>query len=124
MTKSVAKFHLESLVKDQNCKCHYCAVQMTFKTECKFKDTDATVEHLIDKWSSPKHIKSDVRSNIVAACFKCNNTRGNARNRIARSYYQGVINKKNLGIKAANISSKDLYKRFGAIPQELFKTVV
>ena len=124
MTGNVAKLHLDSLVKSQNCKCHYCAVKMTFKTECKFKDTDATVEHLVDKWSSPKHVRSDARTNIVAACFKCNNTRGNARNRIARDYYQSIINKKNLGVKAANISSKDLYKKFGAIPQELFKTAL
>jgi hypothetical protein len=124
MTGNVAKLHLDSLVKEQNCKCHYCASQMTFKTEYKFKDTDATVEHLVDKWSSPKHVRSDARSNLVAACFKCNNSRGNARNRIARDYYQSMINKKNLGIKAANISSKVLYKKFGAIPQELFKTAV
>jgi len=124
MTGNVAKLHLESLVKDQNCKCYYCAAQMTFKTESKFKDTDATVEHLIDKWSSPKHVRSDARSNLVAACFNCNNTRGNKRNRIARDYYQSIINTKKLGVKAANISSKDLYKRFGAIPQELFKNAV
>lgn len=124
MTGNVAKLHLENLVKDQNCKCHYCAAQMTFKTDSKFKDTDATVEHLVDKWSSPKHVRSDARSNIVAACFKCNNNRGNARNKIARDYYQSIIDKKNLGVKAANISSKDLYKKFGAIPQELFKTTL
>lgn len=121
MTGNVAKLHLDSLVKEQNCKCHYCASQMTFKTKHKFKDTDATVEHLVDKWSSPKHVRSDARSNLAAACFKCNNSRGNARNRIARDYYQSIINKKNLGIKAANISSKVLYKKFGAVPQELFK---
>lgn len=124
MTGNVAKLHLDSLVKSQSCKCYYCAVQMTFKSECKFKDTDATVEHLVDKWSSPKHVRSDARSNLVAACFKCNNTRGNARNRIARDYYQSIINKKKLGVKAANISSKALYKKFGAIPQELFKTAL
>jgi len=124
MTGNVAKLHLDSLVKEQNCKCHYCAAQMTFKTEYKFKDTDATVEHLVDKWSSPKHVRSDARSNLVAACFKCNNSRGNSRNKIARDYYQSIINKKNLRIKAANISSKALYKKFGAIPQELFKTAV
>ena len=124
MSNNVAKLHLENLVKDQNCKCHYCAIQMTFKTDSKFKDTDATVEHLIDKWSSPKHILSDARSNLVAACFKCNNSRGNARNRIARDYYQSIINKKKLGVKAANLSSKALYKKFGTIPHELFKAAV
>jgi hypothetical protein len=83
-------------------------------------DNSATVEHLKDKWASKSHRKIEDENNVVAACFKCNNTRGNKRNVIARKYYQCVINQKNLKLKAASISSSELYKLFGPVPQHLF----
>jgi uncharacterized protein YaaW (UPF0174 family) len=80
----------------------------------------ATVEHLIDKWSSPKHIRIEDSSNLVAACFQCNNSRGNARNRIARDYYKLQAAKKSMKLAVASTSSKTLYKLFGPVPQNLF----
>lgn len=110
---------LQSLITKQCNKCHYCAVQMTIKDSTKFKPTDATTEHLIDKWSSLKHQKIESENNLVAACFQCNNTCGSIRNATARRYYQEIINKYGMKMKAANVSSKELYKKFGAVPQEL-----
>lgn len=112
---------LQSLIAKQCNKCHYCQVQMTINANDKFKSTDATTEHLIDKWSSPKHQKIESEDNLVAACFQCNNTRGSIRNAIARRYYQEIISKYGMKVKAANISSKKLYKKFGPVPQELLK---
>jgi 5-methylcytosine-specific restriction endonuclease McrA len=110
---------LVSLITKQHCKCHYCGVVML--TDCVRGDPhQATVEHLIDKWSSPKHIKIEDESNLVAACFLCNNTRGNTRNKIARSYYKQLITAKQLKINAASTNSKQLYKMFGPVPQHLF----
>jgi uncharacterized protein YaaW (UPF0174 family) len=80
----------------------------------------ATVEHLIDKWSSPKHIRIEDSSNLVAACFQCNNSRGNARNRIARDYYKMQAAKKSMKLAVASTSSRTLYKLFGPVPQNLF----
>jgi hypothetical protein len=80
----------------------------------------ATVEHLIDKWSSPKHVKIDNASNLVAACFHCNNSRGAARNRIARDYYKAQAAKKSMKLAVASTPSRILYKLFGPIPQHLF----
>jgi uncharacterized protein YaaW (UPF0174 family) len=80
----------------------------------------ATVEHLIDKWSSPKHIRIEDSSNLVAACFQCNNSRGNARNRIARNYYKMQAAKKSMKLAVASTSSRTLYKLFGPVPQNLF----
>jgi 5-methylcytosine-specific restriction endonuclease McrA len=116
-----AKIPLKTLVKDQGGCCHYCKVLLTVGDTRVKKDTDATVEHLVDKWSSPNHIKNNERSNLVAACYKCNNTLGNLRNRIARTYYQGLIDKAKTSIRAANIPSARLYKMFGPVPQNLFK---
>jgi hypothetical protein len=81
----------------------------------------ATVEHLIDKWSSPKHQKIEDSSNLVAACLQCNNTRGAIRNKIARSYYKGEAAKRNMKLAVASTSSKILYKLFGPVPQHLFE---
>lgn len=78
------------------------------------------MEHLVDKWSSPKHNKIEDDSNLVAACFTCNNTRGNVRNKIARAYYQGQMGLRRIKGSAASISSKQLYKQFGPVPQQLF----
>lgn len=115
---------LQSLIIKQCNQCYYCKVQMTIKDNTKFKPTeptDATIEHLIDKWSSPKHQKIESEDNIVAACYQCNNTRGSIRNSIARKYYQQIINKYGMKLKAANICSRELYKKFGAVPQEILK---
>lgn len=109
---------LAQLTTKQQCKCHYCGV--TLLTDCvRAHPQQATLEHLIDKWSSPKHIKIEDDSNLVAACYACNNTRGNARNVAARRYYQKLIGATGLKIKAASTSSKQLYKLFGPVPQEL-----
>jgi uncharacterized protein YaaW (UPF0174 family) len=80
----------------------------------------ATVEHLVDKWSSPKHNKIEHTSNLVAACFQCNNSRGVKRNRIARSYYKMVVAKRGIKLAVASTSSKVLYSMFGPVPQTLF----
>jgi 5-methylcytosine-specific restriction endonuclease McrA len=80
----------------------------------------ATVEHLIDKWSSPKHVRIEAPSNLVAACFQCNNSRGNVRNRIARDYYKLQAAKKSMKLAVASTSSRTLYKLFGPVPQNLF----
>lgn len=112
---------LQSLITKQCNQCYYCKVEMTIKDSIKFKTTDATTEHLIDKWSSPKHRKIESEDNLVAACFQCNNTRGSIRNAIARRYYQEIINKYKMKVKAANISSEKLYKKFGPVPQELLE---
>jgi uncharacterized protein YaaW (UPF0174 family) len=80
----------------------------------------ATIEHLVDKWSSPKHNRIDKPSNLVAACFGCNNGRGVARNRIARDYYKMQAAKKSMKLAVASTPSKTLYKLFGPVPQNLF----
>jgi hypothetical protein len=108
---------LSSLIARQNNKCYYCACEMNNTHKSPHL---ATVEHLIDKWSSPKHIKIDEASNLVAACFNCNNSRGTARNRIARDYYKAQAAKKSMKLAVASTSSKILYKLFGPIPQHLF----
>ena len=110
---------LFSLIEKQNNKCYYCACEMN--TTHKSPQL-ATVEHLIDKWSSPKHIRIDKPSNLVAACFQCNNSRGNVRNRIARDYYKAQAAKKSMKLAVASTSSRTLYKLFGPIPQHLFIT--
>jgi hypothetical protein len=93
-------------------------------TDCtRAHPQQATVEHLIDKWSSPKHIKIEDASNLVAACYTCNNTRGNARNKIARNYYKQLNGVRQKKIQAASTSSNQLYKMFGPVPQELFKVL-
>lgn len=110
---------LHTLMSEQNCKCHYCGVEMTIQCGSRHPQR-ATVEHLVDKWSSQKHQKIDDDSNRVAACFACNNTRGNIRNKIARKYYQQLIIRSGLAMNAASTHSGKLYKMFGPIPQELF----
>jgi hypothetical protein len=81
----------------------------------------ATIEHLLDKWSSPKHEKIQDHSNLVASCHKCNNERGAIRNRIARNYYKNEAAKKSMKLAVNSTSSKTLYKLFGPVPQHLFK---
>jgi len=80
----------------------------------------ATLEHLLDKWSSPKHIKIESPDNLVAACFECNNSRGNARNCIARNYYKVQATKKGIKLAVASTPSRVLHKMFGPVPQNLF----
>jgi len=112
---------LTQLVERQQCNCHYCGVTML--TDCaRAHPHQATLEHLVDKWSSPGHQKIEDDSNKVAACYKCNNERGNVRNVIARRYYQQLIGAKQMKIKAASTSSKVLYKMFGPVPQHLLLT--
>ena len=108
---------LSSLITCQNNKCHYCKSEMNRENK---SPQLATVEHLVDKWSSPKHRKIDVPSNLVAACFQCNNTRGAKRNRIARSYYKILASKRGIKLAVASTSSKVLYSMFGSVPQHLF----
>jgi len=115
----MCKISLNSLIARQNNKCYYCACEMNQTQKSK---QQATVEHLIDKWSSPKHIRIDQDSNLVAACFECNNSRGADRNRIAREYYKMQAAKRNMKLAVASTASRVLYKMFGPIPQHLFIT--
>ena len=108
---------LSVLVKSQDNKCHYCNCQMN---TTKKSPQQATLEHLVDKWSSKKHIKNELPENLVAACFQCNNTRGSVRNRIARNYYKIQAGKKSMKLAVASTSSKTLYSLFGPVPQNLF----
>lgn len=110
---------LSALMESQGNKCYYCGCQMNTVQKSPHQ---ATLEHLIDKWSSPNHIKIESSSNLVAACFDCNNTRGNSRNRIARNYYKIQATKRNIKIAIASTSSRSLYKLFGPVPQHLFNT--
>jgi hypothetical protein len=108
---------LLTLISRQGNKCHYCACEMNNIHKSPHL---ATVEHLVDKWSSPKHRKIETSDNIVAACFQCNNSRGAARNRIARDYYKTQAAKKNMKLAVASTSSRKLYSLFGPVPQHLF----
>ena len=108
---------LHSLIQRQHNKCHYCQCEMN--REAKSPQL-ATVEHLIDKWSSPKHQKIEDEWNLVAACFECNNARGNQRNRIARGYYKTMATQRSMKLAVASTSSRTLYKLFGPVPQQLF----
>lgn len=108
---------LLKLRSSQGNKCYYCSCEMN---NVNISPQLATVEHLVDKWSSPKHRKIEDDSNLVAACFQCNNSRGAARNRIARDYYKKCAVKKSIKLAIASTSSRDLYKLFGQVPQNLF----
>lgn len=108
---------LSSLIQKQSNKCYYCNCEMNQEKKSQFQ---ATVEHLIDKWSSPKHRKIELPSNLVASCFQCNNTRGNMRNRIARDYYKRKAMEKGMKLAVASTSSGKLYSLFGPVPQQLF----
>ena len=110
-------FALGDLVKAQDGKCHYCGREMVTGRKDRYC---ATVEHLKDKWASPKHIKDNSPENLVAACWECNHTRGASRNKLARRYYQGIIKQKKLPMHAANTESAILFKMFGPVPQEIF----
>lgn len=109
---------LSKLVARQDNKCYYCKDKMSSSLS-NISDR-STIEHLVDKWSSPKHAKIEAESNLAAACFKCNNTRGNIRNRIARDYYRTQARKYSMNISISSICSQDLYRMFGAVPQSLF----
>ena len=108
---------LDSLITRQGNKCHYCNCEMNRENK---SPQLATVEHLVDKWSSPKHRKIEVASNLVAACFQCNNSRGAARNRIARNYYKTMAARRSMKLAVASTPSNTLYKLFGPVPQQLF----
>lgn len=108
---------LLSLVAKQNNKCYYCACEMNSITS---SSQHATIEHLLDKWASPRNKKIESKSNLVAACFQCNNSRGNQRNKIARDYYKMQAAKKGMKLAVASTSSGILYKLFGSVPQHLF----
>ena len=108
---------LDSLIQRQNNKCHYCQCEMNRDLK---SPRHSTVEHLVDRWSSPKHNRSNAESNLVAACFECNNTRGNVRNRIARDYYKMMAARRSMKLAVASTSSRTLYKLFGPVPQQLF----
>jgi len=108
---------LLTMIERQGNKCYYCNCEMNTTNK---SPRQATVEHLVDKWSSPKHKKIETASNLVAACFECNNSRGAVRNRIARDYYKLMAAQKGIKLAVASTSSKNLYKMFGPIPQHLF----
>jgi hypothetical protein len=108
---------LDNLISHQSNKCHYCNCEMNRENKSLQL---ATVEHLVDKWSSPKHQKIEVASNLVAACFQCNNNLGAKRNRIARNYYKKQAATRGIKLAVASTSSKVLYSMFGLVPQHLF----
>ena len=108
---------LSTLCERQNNKCYYCACEMNRTPK---SDQQATFEHLADKWSSPKNNKIQISTNLVAACFRCNNSRGAIRNRIARDYYKRKATEKGMKLAVVSTSSKELYKLFGPVPQNLF----
>lgn len=108
---------LSTLIERQCNKCYYCQCEMNRDLK---SPRHSTVEHLVDRWSSPKHNRSNAGSNLVAACFGCNNSRGNIRNRIARDYYKTQAAKRSMKLAVASTSSRQLYKLFGPIPQHLF----
>lgn len=110
---------LYNLIINQDNKCHYCNCEMNREQKSPQR---ATVEHLVDKWSSPKHMKIEIASNLVATCFQCNNSRGAMRNRIARDYYKKQASLRGKKLAVASTSSKELYSFFGAVPQHLFNT--
>lgn len=111
------RIQLSTFVKFQGNKCYYCSCEMN---GVNGSPQQATLEHLLDKWSSPKHVKIQDNSNLVAACFHCNNTRGAARNRIARDYYKLCAAKKGMKLAVASTPSRTLYSLFGPVPQNLF----
>lgn len=108
---------LPTLIHRQNNKCYYCQCEMN---RTKGSPQQSTLEHLVDKWSSPKHIKIEKPENLVAACFQCNNTRGAMRSRIARDYYKQLAIARCVKLHVASTSSDILYKMFGPVPQQLF----
>lgn len=108
---------LPTLIHRQNNKCYYCQCEMT---RIEGSRQQATIEHLVDKWSSPKHNKIENPENLVAACFHCNNSRANIRNRIARNYYKQVAGARSVKINVTATPSKILYKMFGPVPQQIF----
>jgi uncharacterized protein YaaW (UPF0174 family) len=108
---------LVSLITKQNNKCYYCACEMN---QTPRSPQQATVEHLLDKWSSPRHKKIEDASNLVAACFQCNNSRGAIRNRIARDYYKRRAMERGVKLAVASTASRVLYSLFGPVPQQLF----
>ena len=108
---------LSNLIQRQGNKCFYCHCEMD---KVNKSPQQATLEHLIDKWSSPKHRKIELPCNLVAACHKCNNSRGAVRNRIARDYYKCKASEKGIKLAVASTSSRQLYSLFGPVPQTLF----
>ncbi len=61
---------LMRLSEAQNHRCCYCSVEMTFDIHC---DTSVTRDHVIPRvFGGPT-----TWDNLVAACEKCNHTRGN-----------------------------------------------
>ena len=111
---------LLTLVEIQDNKCHYCNCDMNTVVG---SPQQATIEHLVDKWSSHKHTKIETFSNLAAACTQCNNQRGTIRNRIARKYYKRQAGIKGIKLAVSSTSSKTLHKLFGPVPQHLFNTV-
>jgi hypothetical protein len=109
---------LSDLVEAQEGKCHYCGCDMITTHRDRHC---ATVEHLKDKWASHKHVKDESPENLVAACWECNHTRGAIRNKLARKYYQRIINAQKLKMHAASTESAVLFKMFGPVPPEIFE---
>jgi 5-methylcytosine-specific restriction endonuclease McrA len=109
---------LGALRSKQNNRCYYCSCEMNGS---KKSPQQATIEHLVDKWSSPRHKKIEDASNLVAACFQCNNSRGAIRNRIARDYYKRKAIERGMKLAVASTASRVLYSLFGPIPQHLFE---
>jgi 5-methylcytosine-specific restriction endonuclease McrA len=81
---------------------------------CKQPEDRATFEHLVDDWATADG-KDNSLSNIVLACFKCNNSRNAARHGAAIRYYRTKFNSEEewLAFCRRAPAPKDFIQRFG-----------
>ena len=109
---------LEYLLTKHGNACCYCGCEMN---RISRHPKSATIEHLKDKWESPKNQKINTEENCSVACYGCNNKRGSVRNKIARRYYQECAAKQGIKIAAASVESAKLFAMFGSVPPQKFK---
>lgn len=108
---------LNQLIEIHGNNCCYCGCELN---RINHDPASATVEHLRDKWDSPRNRKINEDWNLRVACYKCNNDRGNKRNKIARNYYKMLAAKQPKKYHVAGMSSNALFMIFGTVPKELF----
>lgn len=115
-SKKRAKYRVFLYMK-QGMRCYYCKCKMDIQRVGPGKrqpETLATFEHLVDDWARPEG-KDNSLSNIVLACFKCNNSRNSARQSVAIRYYQAkFIDKKEWLDFSRRAKPKVFIERFGA----------
>lgn len=109
---------IEYLLAKHGNFCCYCGCEMN---RVAHHPKSATIEHLKDKWDSPKNQKIHTEENCDVACYECNNKRGAVRNKIARRYYQECANKRGIKMAVASVESAKLYAMFGSVPPQNFK---